>query len=227
MKNKKIISLFLIFILLFSFFGCKNKNEEDEIKNREYDKTQVEEAARILLEKSVPVNEILFGRGFEFVNDNSNSIYKKASASSLEKYGVNKVEDIKALAGEVYSSGYMSTVNASDIFSSVSDGESIRFYTRYYNDEDGGIFVNSTYNYVLKNEYEYISDPVAIGSVGEFVIVKVTVRATILGENGESVKSRDFDHRIKMVEEDGEWKLHSSSYIVYNEYTDIYEDMNK
>lgn len=227
MKNKKIISLFLILVLALSFFGCKKENDGEQIKNREYDKAQVEEAAKLLLEKSVTVNEILFGRGIEFVEDNSNGIYKKASASSMENFGVNKVEDIKALAAEVYSSGYMSTVNASDIFSSVSDGESIRFYTRYYNDEDGGIFVNSTYDYVLKNKYEYISDPEAIGSVGEFVVIKVKVRATILGENGESVKSRDFDHQIKMVEESGKWKLHSSSYIVYNEYTDIYEDMNK
>lgn len=227
MKNKKIISLFLVLVLALSFFGCKKENDGEQIKNREYDKAQVEEAAKLLLEKSVPVNEILFGRGLEFVEDNSNGIYKKASASSLEKYGVNTVEDIKSLAGEVYSTGYMLTVNSSDIFSSVSDGENIRFYTRYYNNSEGGIFVNSTYDYVLKNKYEYISDPEAIGSVGEVVTVKVTVRATILGENGESVKSRDFDHRIKMVEENGKWKLHSSSYIVYNEYTDIYEDMNK
>ncbi len=227
MKNKRIVSLFLIFILLLSFFGCKKEENEDKIKNRDYDKSQVEEAAKILIEKSVPVNELLFGKGLEYEEDNQNGIYKKAAASSLEKYGVNKVEDIKAMASEVYSSGYMSTVNSSDIFSSVSDGENIRFYTRYYNNEEGGIFVNSTYDYALENRYEYISEPSAIGSIGEVVVVKVTVRATIIGENGESVKSRDFDHQIKMIEEDGKWKLHSSSYIVYNEYTDIYEDMNK
>lgn len=226
MKNKRIISLFLVLVLALSFFGCKKENDEEQIKNREYDKAQVEEAAKILIEKSIAVNEILFGSGLKYDEDDSNSIYKKASASSLESYGVNTVEDIKALAAEVYSSGYMSTVNASDIFSSVSDGENIRFYTRYYNDEDGGIYVNSTYDYVLKNKYEYISDPCAIGSIGDIVTVKVTVRATILGENGEEKKSRDFDHQIKMIEENGEWKLHSSSYIVYNEYTDIYEDMN-
>ena len=82
MKNKKIISLFLILVLVLSFFGCKKENDGEQIKNREYDKAQVEEAAKLLLEKSVTVNEILFGRGIEFVEDNSNGIYKKASAYS-------------------------------------------------------------------------------------------------------------------------------------------------
>ena len=225
MKNK-IISLFLVFVSLILLCGCKKSEDPaNAVINREYDKAAVEAAAEALLSKSLSVNEILFGAGLDFEEEGGNGIYKKATAESLSKYGVNSVEDILSICAEVYSSGYMNTVKSSDIFKSVSDGSNIVFYTRYYNGEDGGIFVNSVYEYALKNKYEYISRPEALRSEGDSVIVKVTVRATIIGESGETVKSRDFDHEIKMVEENGQWRLHSSSFIVYNEYTDIYDSI--
>ena len=226
MKSKKNILIFLICLCLFSLFGCKGKVEEPETINRNYDKETVEAAAKDLIEKSIPINEILFGKGLDFEEEGGTGIYKMATEEALSKYGVSSVEDIKARAAEVYSSGYMGTVNSSDIFNSVSDEGVIRFYTRYYNAEGGGIFVNSEYSYALKNTYEYLSDPVALRSEGDVVIVSVSVKASYIGSD-KNEKSRTFDKEIKLVEENGQWKLHSSSYIVYNEYTDIYENINK
>jgi hypothetical protein len=75
---------------------------------------------------------------------------------------------------------------------------------------------------VLKNSYEYIGSVKAVRSEGDFVIVSATVRATRDGSI-----SKDFKLEIKLIEESEGWRLASPTYKVYNEYTDIYEDMTK
>ena len=133
---------------------------------------------------------------------------------------------------EVFSSKYIEKkLEGTDVFNSGTDGENIRFYARYYDgtDEDGSdhVYVNSIYEYDLKNKYEYISEPRAVGSIGDLVIVKATVRATMEKGDVESPKTKDIEHEIRLIEENGNWRLYTSTYVVYNEYTDIYENMNK
>ena len=106
------------------------------------------------------------------------------------------------------------------------EDEITKSYARYFEDEDEEgktvIYVNKSYNFVLKNSYEYIGRVKAERSEGDFVIVSATVRATRDGGI-----SKDFKLEIKLIEESEGWRLASPTYKVYNEYTDIYEDMTK
>lgn len=230
MKVKSYFLLVLSLFTLFSLFGCTDESTPPTY-NREFVASEVEAAAKILIERSIDFNEILYGKGIEYEDDHSNSIYKPAADAALQKYGIRSVEDLKFKLSEVFSSGYIDQINKSDIFNPVVDDGGVRRYTRYFDktDEDGNtkLFVNAVYDYVLKNTYEYITDPKAVRSSGDVVIVKATVRATIKDEEGNVKKARDFDHEIKLVEESSGWRIHSSTYIVYNEYTDIYEEMTK
>ncbi len=230
MNKKRLLLLLAVISILFSLFSCSD-NEDKDVPDREYNAAEVEQAAKILIEKSLSLNEILYGKGLEWEEGESNENYKKASSASLSHYGINTVDELKKKISEVFSSKYIESLNKSDVFSSVKDGDTIRFYTRYFDDEDENgkscIFVYTNYDYELKNGYEYITEPKAIGADGDIVIVKATVRASIYGENGQIVKVRDFEHEIKMIEENGAWRLNSETYIVYDEYRDQYENMNK
>ncbi len=239
MNKKRVLLIFTIITLLLSLFSCSGNEEEPTVTNRNYNKTEVEEAAKALIENSISLNEILYGKGLEWEEDGGVGIYKKATQNSLSHYDIKTVADLKEKLTDVFSSKYIDALNKSDVFSSVKDGETIKHYTRYYDHtekvgegdgektEETYLLVNTVYNYPLKNRYEYISEPVAKRAEGEYVIVVATVRATIIGDDGEVKKVRDFEHEIKLIEENGNWRLDSGTYIVYNEYTDIYEDMNK
>ena len=231
MKAKSYFLLILSLFTLLLLIGCTAKQTPPPTYNREFVASEVEAAAKTLIERSLDFNEILYGKGIEYEADHSNSIYKPASDASLEKYSISTVEDLKSKLSEVFSSGYIDQVNKSDIFNPVVDDGGVRRYTRYFDKtQEGGetkLFVNAVYDYVLKNTYEYITEPKALRSSGDVVIVVATVRATIKDEEGKVKKTRDFDHEIKLVEEASGWRIHSSTYIVYNEYTDIYEEMTK
>lgn len=230
MNNKRVLLLLVAITLLFSLISCTDDGKDGN-KNREYNSAEVEQAAKTLIEKSLSLNEILYGKGFEWEEGESNEIYKKASSDSLNYYGVNTVSELKQKISEVFSTKYIELLNKSDVFSSVKDDDAVRFYTRYFEDKDENgkncIFVYTDYDYVLKNKYEYITEPKAVRSEGDLVIVKATVRASIIGENGQVTKVRDFEQEIKMIEENGAWRLNSETYIVYDEYRDQYENMNK
>lgn len=232
MNKRRVLLLFVVLSVLFTIFSC-SKEEPSEVKNREYNAKEVEEAAKILIEKSLPYNEILYGKGLDFDSeDEGMGIYKKATEESLQKYGIKSVEDLKEKLSEIYSSKYIEKkLLSTDIFSSGSDGNNLKFYARYFDevDEDGNtyVYVNSIYEYDLKNTYEYISEPRATSSIGDLVVIKATVRATMQQSNTEKPKTKDIEHEIRLIEENGKWLLYSSTYVVYDEYTDIYENMNK
>ncbi len=216
----KILSAILLFSVCFSFISCNN-----EVKNREYDKEEVETAAKSLIEKSLILNEILYGKGIGYIDDESSLIYKTADEKSLESFGVYSVEDIKNEISKVFSSKYIASIEKSDIFTPLVEDDVTIGYARYFEDEKDGkitFYVNSSYNFALKNPYEYIGNIEAIRSEGEYVIVKAIVKAT-----RKDGKIREFEHEIKLIEESAGWRLATSTYVVYNEYTDIYEDMNK
>ncbi len=216
----KLISTLLLLILCFSVFSCT-----EEIKNREYNKEEVEAAAKSLIEKSIILNEILYGKGIGYIEDGNTVIYKKADNSSLESLGVSSLSEIRTKISDVFSSKYIESIEKSDIFTPLIEDDVTVGYARYFEDEKDGevtLYVNSSYRYALKNQYEYIGSISAVRSEGEFVIIKTTVKA--IRADG---KIREFPHEIKLIEESAGWRLASSTYVVYNEYTDMYEDMNK
>jgi hypothetical protein len=206
---------------LCSFASCA-----EEEYNREYNAKEVEDAAEILIEKSLVLNEILYGKGIGYIEDESTEIYKKADPKSLEEFGITRLSDVENKLREVFSKSYVDTVYSSDIFTPLVEDEITKMYARYFEDEDKDekhtIYVNKCYDFVLENSYEYIGKVKAVRSEGDYVIVSATVRAVRKGDI-----SKDFNLEIKLIEEREGWRLASPTYKVYNEYTDIYEDMTK
>lgn len=226
MKVNKIIITLLSILVTLTLYSCK----PEEVYNREYDESEVLLYARELIEKSLPLNEILYGEGLAYDENVGVGIYKQATSESLAKYQIENMKSLTDKIEAVFSDSYIRTINASDIFNSVTDEGVIVSYSRYFEDETEGegeekiskILVNSKYDYFLKNKYEYIGDISVKGSEGEYVIVSALIRAT-----RADGKSRDFNLDIKLIEEEDGWRISTPTYIVYNEYTDIYEDMIK
>lgn len=219
-RSRSFIALFLISVLLCLLVSCS-----EEEYNREYNSQEVENAADILIEKSLILNEILYGKGIGYIEDDTDLIYKVADNNSLNKLGITNLSDIEKELRSVFSKSYVDNIYSSDIFKPIVEDDITKRYSRYFEDEKDGkntIYVNKTYDFVLKNDYEYVDKVKADRSEGDYVIVKATVRATRDGGI-----SKDFQIEIKLIEESEGWRLASPTYMVYNEYTDIYEDMTK
>ena len=212
------VSVLLIISICTSMISCE--------KNRKYDTDEVIGAARILIEKSIPLNELLYGKGIAYT-DEGVGIYKRADKSSLDSFGISNLDQVKRMIKEIYSDSYSETIFNSDTFSSIKIDDVIKSYNRYYQeyDKDGNptyIMVNSKYEYFLKGSYEYHESMEIIGVKGEVITVRTLV--TVTGENGK-VKNINLD--IRLIEQENGWRLESPTYAVYNEYTDLYDELNK
>ena len=212
---RKIIALVLISVTLISLVSCE--------RDREYDEKEVLDATRELLSASVPLNEIYFGKGLDFLADGESGIYKVASSESLEKYGISTIEDIKTKTLLVFSDSIAETMFNS-VFSSISDDDVIVYYSRYYqayDDENNptDIMVNSEYEYFLTGSISYDLESISVLDV-EGEVIKLGVTADVSSESG---KVKTMSLTIRIIEEEDGWRLKSPSYAVYNESTDIYE----
>ncbi len=215
---KRILALLLIIVTCISICSCE--------KDRDYDEAEVLAAAKTLIEKSLPLNELFYGKGLEF-SDDGIGIYKKATEQSIKDFGFTTVEEMKSAVREIYASSYAESIITSDIFSAITVDEIIVKYTRYYQstDDDGnpnGIMVKSDYDYPLKNSYTYHEQMEVIDVEGEIIVVRTLV--TAVSEEG-AVKNVNLD--IKLIEEEAGWRLLTPTYVVYNKYTDIYDILNK
>ena len=216
--SKKIIAVILSLITLLSLISCE--------VDREYDEDEVITAARELVERSYSVNELLWGEGLEFGEDGV-GVYKAATSDSLKKYGIDSVEDMKNKVREVYSSSYSEKIFTSDIFTSVKIDNVIKGYARYSqkygeNDEPTELLVRTDYDFSLKGSYVYKDVFEVVDVEGEIIVISATVTAT-----SHTGKTKDISCELRLIEEQSGWRLVSPSYVVYNEYTDIYEDLNK
>ncbi len=219
-KISKVISLFLSVALTFSISLSLISCEKD----REYDEGEVLTAAAELVSRSLSLNELFYGKGLAY-SDEGVGIYKRAETASLESFGISTLEDMKELARQIYTDSYCEGIFTSDVFSSIKIDDTVKSFNRYYQeyDNDGNptyIMVNSSYKYFLKGKYEYHESMEVIDVEGEVIIVRTLVTAT--SESGK-IKNINLDLRLK--EEDDGWRLASPTYAVYNEYTDIYEDL--
>ncbi len=215
---KRILALLLVIISLLSIVSCE--------KDREYDEGEVLAAAAELIERSLPLNELLYGKGLSY-GDEHIGIYYKATDESLSSFGIETVEQMKNMVRDIYSAEYSESILTSDIFSPITVDEVIVGYTRYYQaeDEDGnlnGIMVKSDYDYPLTNSYEYHPNMEVIDVEGEVIVVRTMVTAT-----SADGKVMNVNHDIRLIEEESGWRLMTPTYVVYNEYTDIYDNLKK
>lgn len=211
MLKRGILLTLVVIIALFSLSGCE--------KNREYDEAEVLIAAKTLIKKSEKVNELFYGKGIAIIDDKSyaNGNYYMADPLSVEEYGISTVDDMKNLVRECFTSSYSNLV-INTTLSSVSDDSGIQGLARYYqklsalDDSPECIMVlNDSERIMLKDDVEYYYDTVSvIGSEGEYV--KVTIDVTVTDPDG---KTQDKTLEIKLLEENGEWRIDSPTYTRY------------
>ena len=215
---KRILALLLLITSLFSIVSCEN--------DREYDEGEVLAAAAELIEKSLPLNELLYGKGLSYGEEHI-GIYYKATDESLAAFGIETVEQMKNMVREIYSTDYSESILTSDAFSPITVDDVIVGYTRYYQseDEDGnpnGIMVKSDYDYPLKNSYEYHANMSVIDVEGEVIVVRTMVTAT-----SADGKVMNVNNDVRLIEEESGWRLMTPTYVVFNDYTDIYDKLKK
>ena len=133
----KIKAFLLTLVVIFSVFNINSCKKE--VKDRDYDEAQVLAAAKDLIQKSEKLNDIYYGYGIEADTgdiNNANGYYYPADVLSLEKFGVETVNDIKALTRACFTTAQAEYM-MNNTFASVKDtnGDIIHF-ARYYQEND-------------------------------------------------------------------------------------------
>lgn len=209
---KKIISLLLVLSLsLLSLISCGD---------RKYDEAEVKAAARTLIADSVILNEIFWGSGIPYVDDQNTSdgIYFEAYYAYHKNLGFETVDELMEMTGKVFSEKQCSLIE-STILSSVTVGDEVYSLARYYqkvsaldNKTPVCIMVNTDCKNLLIGEAVYDLDSIeVIGS--EKKTVYVTVDATVTYEDYEP-QTRSI--RVALVEEDAGWRIDSPTYLSYD-----------
>ncbi len=227
MINKKYILCILLVVSLLCLFSCKEK--EEEVPPREYVESEVIENATILLQKAKDVNRIVWGVGIlPIEGDEQNGTYRECSLEEMERYGVFSVDDIRTLCKEVYSGAMCQTVEHTAFGNVRDENESIISLVRYYDktDKESGktsLMVNTGAYVYFEKEVDYHTETLQVKGVkGE--VLTLTVNVTLYDEENQS---HDKTLTFSMIEETDGWKLHSPSYMKYDAYSDIYDNLTK
>ena len=219
----KILSSLIIIAILLGICSCGDGGDEPRYvePDREYDEAEVLSAAAELMEKSKAINELYFGRGLEYDEKYSNGIYSKATENSLLSFGISSVAELKTKTFEVFSQNLAQRM-IDTVLSSVKHENQTK-YARYYDYDDNGtkvVMVNRNYEYYLKGSSEYHDDIRVKDVEGKEIIIALTV--TVVSESG---KTKTMEIEVRMLEEEDGWRFSSASDAVYNDNTDIYEDL--
>ena len=217
---KKIISLITLIALLCSLISCGEKN-------REYDENEVKQAAEELIRKSDDLNRIFWGEGIGYIEDASYSVgyYYPADIFSLSYYGIETIDDLKDKTQKVFSYSYSQNI-FSTVLSSLSDGDGIYAFARYYqkfsdaeNKEPECIMVYSNALVLLKDEVYYNFDTLqVVGSKKDTVYVTLSVDI----KRDENTQTRSL--KVGLIEEENGWRIDTPTYMSYVENSD-YEDL--
>ena len=221
MKNKAFLLTIVVILNLFLCVSCS--------KNRKYDETEVITAATDLIKKSDKLNDIYYGRGIEYIKDESsgNGAYYPADYASLQKFGIETVNDIKNLTFECFTEEYSDLIIKTKL-SSVSDDEGIQEYSRYYqkynalDESEECIMVNKNATVYLTDTVIYDYSSLHVSRVKkEEVFVKIS--ATVITDDG---KTQVQEVEISLLEEESGWRINSPTYVRYFDRQE-YDDLQK
>jgi len=208
---RKCSLLLLIAVIVFSalcFTGC----------DRSYNENEVLSSARELLERSKTLNEIYYGEGIAYIEDESKreGSYYQADAYSLSKYGISTLEDIKNLTRSVFTTEY-SNILISTKLSSVIDDTSIASFARYYQKKsslDGSdecIMVYKDAAVFLKDTVTYDYESMTVSDVdGE--IIYVTLNVTVTNPENQTQSST---LTVGLIEEEDGFRIDTPTYKSY------------
>lgn len=206
-----ILSIIVVFSMLFSLSSCGEKN-------REYDEAEVLSAAENLIKKSERLNKIYWGEGIIYSPDKSlaNGAYYSADPESTELLGVNTVDDIINLTKETFTADY-AKIAIDTKLSSVSDEDGIQIYARYYqkysalDNSPECIMVYKNAEIFLKDKCEYDYSTLCIDSVkGQSIFVKIAVKVT--NPDGESMTTHAV---VELIEEENGFRINTPTYKRY------------
>ena len=194
-------------------------------RNRKYDEVEVKAAAIELIKASVKINDIYYGEGIRFLeySENNVSLYCEADPTHLAELGFSTINELKKMTKEVFSEAH-----AEGMFSGTFSGKGTSQMSRYYQQNDDNrvdpkplyIMVHREYDPLMKGEMTYNFDTLTItGSKREYVNATIDVTVTLDG------KTQTHTLNIRLVEEEGGWRLASTTFTNYNEYQDIYNDL--
>lgn len=203
---KKIISVILIAISLLLLSSCGS--------GMSYDEAEVKAAAKELISKAEKYNDIFWGDGLPYLEDNNyrNGNYYAADVITLDDLGITKIEDIYLNAAKIYSEDYLEDILVG-VFG-INGGEfNNNGLVRYYQETDY-IMVNSTYRPLLVDEVEYLYNTLeVVDSDGDTVFVKISIKVTRV--EGDEVLTQTREKEIELVKENGRWLLDSPTYANY------------
>ena len=203
---KRSVSLILTAVLLLLFVSCGAE------KNRTYDEAEVKASAAELIKKTEWLNEIFWGEGIPYGEDDpflsSQGQYCPADPIYTYKNGIDEISDLLEEAEAVFSSSYVVSIRTSILASSVGN-YGMTGYTRYYQGTET-IMVYKKYKPLLSDTVEYdYSNISVIGSNGEKVTVEIPIKVT----RGELYQERTI--AIDLVEEKDGWRIDSPTYASY------------
>ena len=221
----KKIALIVAALLLIAFVVwiiVASLTKEDKVKNREYDKAEVEAAAVVLLENSKILNEIYWGEGIPYVDDKSLSSgsYYPADQNYLDSIGIETIEDLKRLTEKTYSDGMCDQIYKTILSSVYSDTGIVglaryeQVYTGKNNDVPDYIRVYTEAKCWFEDTVDYHPEVEALRSEGDVVYVMVLVTVT---SHEDPEKVMNINLEIGLVEEEDGWRLDSPTYAKYYE----------
>lgn len=193
--------------------------------DRDYDEAEVIAAAESLIRKSEPLNLIYYGKGFLYTEEGS-GIYKKIDPSECEKYGISTIDELKTRTLEVFS-GERAELMFKTHLSAIQDEDgNILHYARYYQQTSGDesyIMVNEAYDYQMTNGIAYDYGSIKVYDVEGKVIV-VSISVTLTGANS---KVKKLELKVKLIEEENGFRICSAAHAVYDENSDVLDDLLK
>ncbi len=222
MKNKLFLLTFVVIFSLLSIMGCE--------KDREYDEATVLSEAKTLIEKSIVLNELYFGEGIAWEQNESeaNGYYYKADVISQSSFGIETVDDIKSMTRLCYTVDYSNQLINTKLTAVTDDNGNIRGYARYYqkysvlDDTPECIMVYKNAPVYLKDEVTYHYETLRVSDVkGEEIFV--TLNITVTNENGES-QVRELT--TSLIEESDGWRINQPTYASYFD-KDRYDELQK
>ena len=215
---KKLTALVLLTVMLLGLCSC----------DREYDEEQVRAAAAALIQKSEFLNEIYYGKGIPYIDDEeyASGSYYKADMSYCRVNGIETVDALKVLTREVFStelSNGMISTKLSALYD--SDGV-IKGLVRYFDylpeeeDEPSYIMVYKNAEVFLKDKVTYdYSTLRVLESDEEIVYVEISAR---IETDDSKVQQRTL--KIGLIEEARGWRLDTPTYLRYADM-DKYNDL--
>ncbi len=224
-KTLKIIALMLVISLLpLSFVSC----------NRSYDEAEVISAAGKLISASETLNEIYYGEGIGWLDNSekNNGIYCEADPTELNRYGFKTIAELKELTKEVFSVAHAERMfegSFSGVFMQDGSSTKARYYQKFIDSSDpiertkpDCIMVCSEVEGLIKGEAIYDLSTLAVSHVkGQVVYVTLDVSVSYEG------KTQKQTLEVGLFEEEAGWRLDSPTYAGYNEFIDIYDQLQK